>query len=133
MSVNNMTLAYGATLAATGGTSKTFKKTDQEVKNGIMVVDSSSTDYRTRITVMAKVKPPYYDSQTGEYTKGRKTITLTQPFVKASGKVEFPLVRIEVEDHPELALSDITEMRKRAAQLLFDTDLDDFFNLGNTD
>jgi hypothetical protein len=40
-------------------------------------------------------------------------------------------VRIKVEVHPELAAADEEELRKKAAQVLFDSDFSLFFTTGS--
>jgi hypothetical protein len=49
----------------------------------------------------------------------------------ASGKVVFNVIRIEREVHPEFSAANATDLNKVGAQLLFDTDMDNFWAAGS--
>lgn len=132
MSVKNCSILNGATVTATGGTAVTYSPDSQPVVGGIHQIDVAATDYRTMSTMVTKVRQPVYDKSKGLYTlRGKKHLTITFPFILASGVIEFPLIRIEVEDHPEWPAADKLEAQKRGAQVLIDTDFTNFWSVGS--
>jgi len=49
----------------------------------------------------------------------------------ASGKVVNNVLRVEREVHPEYSAANATDLNKLAAQLLVDTDADNFWSAGS--
>lgn len=131
MALSNATLLDGATISATGGTTVNFAPSGKDVKDGVEIVDVGATDYTTRCSISLRVKMPTYNSTTVTWSKGKRMISLIMPKTLASGETVFPVVRIEVEDHPEQTSDERLEMRKRAAQILTDSDFDQYFSTGS--
>lgn len=131
MGLENSTLLSGATLSATGGTAKTFTGDGVTVANGKHFQDASVADYRERPSLTAKVRQPVYNKSDKSFTKGKKSLTLADPFVDSLGGVQYPLIRIELEDHPEMSEADIDALLNRGAQTLFDSDFVSFWKTGN--
>jgi len=130
MGLKSMSLLAGATVAATGGSALAFLEDGVSIQNGLHLIVPADTDYQTRRQVTAKVKQPTYDAKTGAYGKDRKTISLTLPQVLADGKVIFNVIRVEREVHPSLSAASALELNKLAAQLLTDSDTDNFWAAG---
>jgi hypothetical protein len=78
----------------------------------------------------AKVKQPSLDSL-GIYSKGRRSIVVTIPKVLASGKQVFPLIRIELEDHPESSAAEVAALLSIGANVLIDADFSSFWSTGS--
>lgn len=133
MSVSNATLMVGATVAATGGTSTTFVPNGADVKSGIQLVDSTNTNAVTRAVITLRtIKAAVFDAVKGIFTgKSRRSCQLVRPKVLASGQVVFPLIRIEVEDHPEMSDAERAQLRSEGAQILTDPDFTSFWTLGS--
>lgn len=131
MGLKNMSLAAGATIAATGGTALVFADNGITIANGVQMVVPADTDYQTRRTVTAKFKPPAVNVATGQYGKDKKVLSLVLPQVLTDGRVIFNTVRVEREVHPSLAAADALELNKLAAQLLTDSDTDAFWATGS--
>lgn len=132
MALKNMSLLANATVSATGGTALVFADTaNANVVNGVQLIVPSDTDYVTRRTVVAKVRPPVYDKKTNSYGKSKVSLSLTQPKVLADGSVCFQVARQELEMHPTATAADILEMRKLMAQMWIDGDLDAFYTTGS--
>lgn len=129
MAINNGTIADGATVSATGGTSKTLVASGVAVTNGVQVMDSSVTDFRVRPTLTAKNKVPKVLA-TGEWTKGVRSMNIVFPKILASGKQGFPCIRISLEDFPEMTQAEIDKMTNWAAQALIDADFASFWRTG---
>lgn len=130
MGLVNSTLLAGATITATGGTAHTFTDDGGEVAHGKHLIDASVTDYKTRPTMVAKVRQPVYTRATKSFSKGRKALTVTMPFVDVNGEIQYPLVRCELEDHPDMTDAQYNSLLQYGAQLFFDADTVPFFKTG---
>lgn len=133
MGVSNPTLMVGATVAATGGTATTFVPNGADVKSGIQLVDSTNTNAITRAVITLRtIKTALFDAIKGMFTgKTRRSCQLVRPKVLVSGQVIFPLIRIEVEDHPEMSDAERAQLRSEGAQMLTDPDFTPFWTLGS--
>lgn len=133
MGVQNATLLVGATASATGGVSTAFVPNGATVSNGIQIVDSTSTNAVTRASITLKtIKSAVFDMLTGLFTgKTKRQIQLVRPKVLASGRVVFPLIRVELEVHPDCTDAEITALLHEGAQLCIDADFIPFWKLGS--
>lgn len=131
MGLKNMSLLAGATVSATGGSALAFTDDGVSITNGVHLVVPADTDYQTRRQVTAKYKAPTLDPRTGVYSKDKKSISLALPIVLSDGRVVFNTMRIEREVHPSLSAANCLELNKLGAQLLIDTDLDNFWAAGS--
>lgn len=133
MGVQNATLLVGATVSATGGTSTAFVPNGASVNGGVQVVDSTNTNAVTRASMTFKtIKQAVLDMVTGLFTgKTKRQAQLVRPKVLANGRVVFPLIRIELEVHPENTDAEITALMAEGAQMLTDPDFTSFWKLGN--
>lgn len=131
MPVSTLSILSGATLSATGGTALPFALYGKEIPNGVAVMNLTEPSYKLRQTVTVSVKHPTVGND-GELTKFRKKCTYVRPFALASGKIVYPVIRIDLEDHPDMSAAEITEFRLRGAQLLIDADMIAFWETGST-
>lgn len=133
MGLQNATLLVGGTVSTTGGTSVAFVNNGSQVTGGIQVVDSSNTNAVTRASLTFRtIKTAVLDLVTGLFTgKIKRQAQLVRPKVTASGRVVFPLVRIEVEFSPENTDAEISALLSEGAQLLVDTDFTSFWKIGS--
>lgn len=130
MAIQNGTVLSGATLSAAGGTAKTLTLTAQKVNNGINVKDMSVADARYRPSWSFSSTPSVYDSKTGLWSKANKTASLSIPYsvTTPSGQiVQFPVIRVELRDFPDMTTAQITELLNLMSQCLFDTDFTQFW------
>lgn len=134
MSVQNATLLVGATVAATGGTSTAFVSNGAQVTGGVQVVDATNTNAVTRASMTFRtIKQAALDLVTGLFSgKIKRQAQLVRPKVLTSGRVVFPLVRIEVEFSPENTDAEISALLSEGAQLLIDADFTNFWKIGAT-
>jgi len=130
MGLKNMSLLTGATISATGGTAQVFADNGVTIQNGVQLVVPATADYRVRQNATAKYRAPVLNTD-GTYTRDKKSISYTVPQILASGKVVFNVIRVEREVHPEFSAASALELNKIGAQLLFDTDLDNFWTAGS--
>lgn len=133
MGVQNATLLVGGTVSTTGGTSTAFVPNGAEVQGGIQVVDSTSTNNVTRASITFRtIKQAALDMGTGVFTgKTKRQGQLVRPKVLANGRVVFPLVRIELEVHPEMSDAEVSALISEGAQLLVDADFNSFWKMGS--
>lgn len=130
MAINGSSILSGATLAATGGSAKTFTIDGQIVANGVHASDMSVADFKLRPGLTFKARMPSKKSD-GTWQKGKFSATLTVPKLKADTTVDFPLARVEMEFSDESTAAELLELRKQIAQVLFDSDYDQFWTSGN--
>lgn len=130
MAIQNGTVLSGAALAATGGTAKTLTLTAQKVNNGINVKDMSVADARYRPSWSFSSTPSVYDSKTGLWSKANKTASLSIPYsvtILTGQIVQFPVIRVELRDFPDMTTAQITEHLNLMSQCLFDVDFTQFW------
>lgn len=131
MSVQNATLLAGPTISVTGGTSKAFTPSSQKVVNGINIVDTTATDYRTRPNVSLRATEAQYDKTGICVGKAIRTATATRPKLLASGAIDFPCVEIKLKVHPETTDAELLAIIEMGVQILTDTDFDNFRKFGS--
>lgn len=133
MGVQNATLLVGGTVSTAGGTSTAFVPNGATINGGIQIVDSVSTNAVTRASITLKtIKSAVFDMATGLFTgKTKRQVQLVRPKVLASGRVVFPLIRIEIEVHPDNTDAEIMQLLSEGAQLLTDTDFTPFWKIGS--
>lgn len=131
MPLKGMIIAKNATsLTTVGGTATTFNEDGVEVKNGVHVADLAETDFTIRSNVSFRNRNPVLGSD-GKYTKGKRFINLIVPKKLADLSIAFNLCRIEFEMHPEMSAAEVTNLRLLAAQLLSDSDVTSFIEVGS--
>lgn len=129
--MSTVTLLSGATSAATGGTSKAFTTDGVAVANGQHFTDFSGTDFRVRPSITLKNRPAVYNKATGKWKKGKRELTLTHPKVLADLSIEYPLFRIEIEDHPEMTIAELILLIANGVQMAYDAELTAFCQYGS--
>lgn len=130
MPINGASIPVGATWTPSGGSAKTYTSDGITVANGVHLIDASVTDFRVRPQMTLKTKVPTLDSL-GNYSKGRRSLVCTIPKVLASGKTVFPLIRIELEDHPELSAAEVATLVSIGVNTLVDADFATFWSTGS--
>lgn len=131
MSLQNATLSSGSTVSATGGTTITFNPTGQVITGGLEIVDINAADVRTAKAIVARSRMHTYNQGTQTWSGGRRNLSLKAPIILADGNMYFPVVRIEIVDHPEMSAADKLEMRKLAAQTLINSNFTAFWDTGS--
>jgi len=131
MSLSSFAILAGGTNSATGGTSKTYAIDGKQVVGGVHVADASVTDFRVRPNATFRNREPKYNSALKRFSKDKKSVTLVVPKILTDGSVEYNLIRIEREVHPESTAAESLELNVQGAQLLFDSELASFWSTGN--
>lgn len=125
-----MSINVGGSLANTGGTAKVFADDGVTVPNGVHLVVPATSDFRLRESATFRYTPPKLQAD-GTYTRGKYVASVTVPKALASGKYVNNVFRIEADIHPESTTTEQSDIRKLAAQVLFDSDTDNFWAAGS--
>jgi hypothetical protein len=127
--LSTMTVKSGATMAPTGGTDLVFAPDGESVQNGVHLVVPAVTAYATRPGLYAKYRKPTVNAN-GVYSKDKKSISYTVPYVLADGTISFNVIRIEREVHPEFSAAAALDLNIVASQLLTDSESATFWSAG---
>jgi hypothetical protein len=131
MPLNGAIVKKDATsLSVTGGTDQTFSPDGVQVSGGIHLADMAEADIRIRRQLTIKNKASALNAD-GTWSKDRRSITLVSPITLTSGKTSFPLIRIEVESHPENTAAARLDLALMGAQFLSDADFASYLAGGN--
>lgn len=128
MGLQNLQILTGATIAISGGTAQTFSPDNLEVVGGVHVVDASVTDFRIRPQITFTAKSPTKKTD-GSYTKEIRRAKLVFSYIDSAGIVQYDFVQVETSLSPGSV--NLPELRKKGAQLLVDSDTDNFFTVGS--
>lgn len=127
-----MSINIGGTLANTGGTAKVFANDGVSVPNGVHVSVPGTADFRVREHATFRYKAPALQPD-GTWSRGSYTASITVPKALSGTPTTWVnnVVRISVDLHPESTSTEGADLRKLAAQLLFDSDTDNFWTAGS--
>lgn len=130
MGLKNMSINIGGSLANTGGTAKVFADDGVTVPNGVHLSVPATADFRVREHATFRYTPPSLQSD-GSYSRQGNTFSLTIPKLLASGKYVNNTIRVTADLHPESTATEMLDIRRLAAQMLFDSDTDNFWTAGS--
>ena len=130
MPLNGLSISDAATsISVTGGTAKSFTITSVTVPNGINVADFSESDFRIRRHITFRNRNPV-KLATGKFTKAKRSIVFTTPFLNADGETEYITDRWESEQPVTATAAALANHRKNFCQLMFDADVESFHTGG---
>jgi hypothetical protein len=130
MAIDGLTIKEGATYTPSGGTDITFVESGETVANGIVCINEDETDFYAREKLYATARPPVVGSD-GEFTKQKVSFRILDPGALASGKMNYDLIRIEVEVHPENGNTTVDKLVNLGIAALNSSDLSNFFRYGS--
>lgn len=131
MSMVNLGLLEGASLAATGGTAISFTPANGNGPNQLVLANAAETDFRLRETVVCKATLPVQQAN-GEWSKDRRTVTLNVPiYDSVSGVYDKITIRIERVAPAFASAAALAAATSLAPQLCFDTDTAAFWSAGS--
>jgi hypothetical protein len=130
MTVQNASINTGSTVSSTGGTAVTYGPNGQTVSNGIVIVDTAAESFLTQAKITLSSKLPTVKTD-GSMTKLKRKAILVEPFVDSKGVLQYDLIRIEREVHPESSAAKALDFNVKGAQLLTDADFTAFWATGN--
>lgn len=120
MGLTSVALVSGVAPTVTGGTAFTLTPDGAVTSGGVHVSDAAVADARIRVNATFKTKPAsLLDASKNSWSKGYRTAVYCRPKVLTNGSIVFPLVRIQVEDHPEMSLTEVNALLNESAQLFF--------------
>lgn len=126
----SITIKTGATgFTVTAGIDKAYSDDGQTVQNGKHYADAATTDFRVRPHVTLKNRNPQKQTN-GTYSKGKREIILTIPYLKADTSIAFNTWRYSQEYDPELPAATEKDGRFMMAQFLFDAETESFNSTG---
>lgn len=131
MGLKSLSLLAGATVAASGGSALAFAEDGVSIPNGLHLIVPSDTNFVTRRSLTAKYRPATYDQKTAKFSKDKKVLTITMPYLNTDGSVAYSILRIERELYPLESTANATELLKLGAQLMIDTDAAQFWETGS--
>jgi len=136
MSLIDLSILAGATVAATGGTAVNYEPDGKDIPNGLHLINTAVSDFTTRPQLTARSKDPSRvigaNGAFVGYGKDKRSVVLVEPFLAANGTLHFNLIRLEREVHPELSAASALDLLNKGAQLLTSTDTSGFWATGST-
>lgn len=130
MPLKSMAISTGGTLANTGGSALTFADDGVTIPNGVHLTVPAVADFRVRPNATFRYKPPQLLAD-GTWTRANMKASITIPKLLADGTYKNNTYRIEGDVHPESTATEALDIRKLAAQMLFDSDTDNFWVAGS--
>lgn len=125
-----MSINVGGSISNTGGTAKVFADDGVTIPNGVHLTVPGTADFRVRESATFRYTPPKLLVD-GSYTRAKFVASVTVPKALSSGKYANNVFRIEADIHPESTSTEQQDIRKLAAQLLIDSDTDNFWAAGS--
>lgn len=133
MGLQNASIVAGATsctVTPVGGAAITFAPDGLDIVNGLHIADQSQSDVRLQRSITVRNRRPTLQP-TGKWSKWKRFVTITIPFLKADGTIVNNYERIEREFDPETPAATVLANRILAAQVLVDSDFDGFNTTGS--
>jgi len=132
MGLKTMSLVENASsITVGGGQSLSFSDDGVTIPNGVHLIVPADADYATRRQVTVKFRPPTLDAKTGSYSKDKKSICIAVPIYLADGRIVFNTLRIEREVHPQFEVAKASDLNSLGAQMLSQSDCDNFWAAGS--
>lgn len=131
MSIENLTLLTGPTIAVSGGTTQTFAPDGSVVNRGVSVSDVAEADIRTRDVCVFKNTNGSLQND-GSWSKDRRSVKFVSPDLLPDGVTQdFPYFEITLVKSPLHTAAKLAAMKEKAIQLISDTDLSNFWSMGS--
>lgn len=128
--LNTASIDIGATLTPSGGTATTLKtKKMISARNmHILYLDDNSA-LNDQTTVECSQKEPRVNSGAPNgYTQARNILLVKDPFLLDNGETTINSIRVEQSCDAELTAAEKLELRVKAALMLIDSDLQEFWD-----
>lgn len=127
MSIASGTILVGGTSSATGGTSTgLIEKGNSLTESRCLLDDGSAYTNSTSLQFLVKDPVPNPSAPNG-FTQKRSSIRLLVPLALDNGNTTINSVAIQLSVDPETTDAEIDALRSHAAQVLFDSDFDEFW------
>jgi hypothetical protein len=130
MSIETLTHLTAPTIAVTGGTTMTFAPDGTNVNRGFCVSNQNATDIRERQQCVFKNQSGTIQAD-GTWSKNRRSVKFVEPGLTSDGKQDFPFFEISLCINPLWDAAKIASMKEKAAQLIVDSDVANFWLTGS--
>lgn len=128
MTISASSIAIGTAISVTGGTATgVISKGDSLNKHIVVLDDSSSFADQTTFTFNVK-EPKVSITAPAGYTQARNSVVISRPLTLANGARTMNSVKIELAVDSETTDAQRDALRELAAQAIFDTDFDQYWN-----
>lgn len=128
MSISTMAVNVGGTCSVTGGTSTSYLAKGTTLDRRTLIL-SDNAEYVDQVRVELRVRDPKVNlTAPNGFTQARSEVYMEFPLLLDNGKRTANSFRLLLSVDPETTDAEIAEMRAEAAQLIFQSSLDDFWN-----
>jgi hypothetical protein len=128
MSITNASIKLDGTVAATGGTDTTFIVKANDSK-GLEVILDDGSEFISQTTLLFQTKEPKPNaSSPNGYTQARNIVTIKRPLLLDDGSYTVRTVKVEIADDHETTDAEQDTIRSLIAQVLTDSDFDDYWH-----
>lgn len=131
MALQNATIVDGATIAVSGGTSKTYGPTGTKIANGLQIADQSVANKSVQPFYNLAAKPPSYDKATDSWGMDKRVINSVIPYVDAKLKQQFPGIETKVNFTQDMTAAQKNALVNMHVQALIDGDFTNFVQTGS--
>ena len=126
MSIESASLQKDSTSAPTGGTTQSFNTLGAVGNSHRVYFDGTASLTRSRAEFTRSEPRPLATAPNG-YTQARSTVNLQVPITLANGHVTVNSVNIKLAVDPETTPAQIHTLREYAAQLIYASAFDSFW------
>lgn len=131
MSISALSVNVDGTVATTGGTATTMiAKGNTLDQSNVILNDSSEFIAETKISFSNR-DPIVNSGAPNGYTQARRTVNIHVPLALDNGNYTTNKVTIQFSVDPETTDAEVNSLRVLAAQMIHDSDLDDFYQSGS--
>jgi len=128
MTIEASSIAIGTAFSVTGGTATSvISKGDTLEKHNVVLDDGSAFKDHKTLTFSVKEPKVSLNAPAG-YTQGRNTVVIAIPKTLGNSSVTKNTIKVELSCDPETTEAEKSSLREIAAQVIFDTDFDQFWN-----
>jgi hypothetical protein len=132
MSLTSASILKDGTIAVTGGTATPFTRLSGD--NTSAKASFDGTDFLSRLVAVFTRKEPKTNAGSPDgYTQIRRNVFLKIPRTLASGSLTYDTVKIEFARSVETTAAQLATTKVYAAQLIQDSDFDEFWEEGSLD
>jgi hypothetical protein len=128
MTISTSSIAIGTAISVTGGIATgLISKGDTLDLHNTVLDDGAAFKDHTNVDFSIK-SPKVSASAPAGYTQARNVVVIKKPKTLANGNITYNSMRVELSCDSETTEAEKDSLRELAAQVIFDTDYDQFWN-----
>lgn len=127
MSISTSSVLVGGTVATTGGTATTMIEKGNTLDNQKVILDDSAEFINATLIDFSVRDPKVNSGAPNGYTQARSSVKLSVPLALDNGNRTVNTVTIQLSVDPETTDAEVDAIRVLAAQLIHDSDFDEFW------